>query len=67
MTQYSDFEDILLQYNWTGNGKAGYTTALPNTALTPNGSGVYEFSYNFLLDQNSVLLAGYNSSDAEYS
>ena len=55
---YTSYEELLLEYNWTGNGKSGYTTQLPTTGLTSVG-GVYTIGYNFLIDTNSMELAAY--------
>lgn len=54
----TSYEEILLNYNWTGNGKSGFTTQLPTTGLSAVG-GVYTIGYNFLIDQNSLESAGY--------
>lgn len=67
MSAYSDYEEILREYNWTGNGQSGITQALPTTSISPDVNGVYTLSYNFLLDQNSLLLSSYyQTTDNEY-
>lgn len=61
---YSYYEELLLKYNWTGNGNwdnngvSTQTTQLPNTGLNASG-GTYSIGYNFLIDANSLELAGY--------
>lgn len=57
MPTYSDFDDILEDYNWNG---AGTTILIPGTsAKVPDVSGFYTFYYAYLDSQSDITATGY--------
>lgn len=49
MPTYSDYAEIEDAFNFTNS------TALPSTYITPDGSGVYTFSYSFLTSESDLI------------
>ena len=63
MTQY---ENILFEYNWTGDGKVGFTKQLPTTGVSPV-NGFYTLTFSFISNQSDITISGdYLTADEEY-
>ena len=60
MTNYNDYQNILFNYNFTGN-VAG-TNAIPNIALSTDADGNYIISYTVFEDAQDVNDANYYSA-----
>ena len=67
MVNITRYEDLLLEYNWTGDGKNGFTTQLPTTGISPDTNGIYTLNFAFITSQSDIIATGdYITSDEEY-